>query len=174
MLCCIAITALVQRFLTKHNNKLRMIHVKLLCGVINLTDNIFKWRYFEKEIILLCVRWYLKYPLSYRNLIEIMAERGIAVTHTTIIRWGTRLAASYATRLISWDCMRLVSWMKTQKRGYQWWKCLRILLCRSLQYDDDWETLLELNGKGDIKNTLSNMILVLRHDPNLQVFSITN
>jgi transposase, IS6 family len=33
------------------------------------------------------VRWYLKYPLSYRNLKEMMAERGIKVDHTTIMRW---------------------------------------------------------------------------------------
>jgi len=47
----------------------------------------FKWKHFESEIILLCVRWYLKYPLSYRNLVEIMAERGLSVSHTTIMRW---------------------------------------------------------------------------------------
>jgi transposase, IS6 family len=37
----------------------------------------FKWKYFCSEVIMLCVRWYLKYPLSYRNLEEIMDERGI-------------------------------------------------------------------------------------------------
>jgi transposase-like protein len=47
----------------------------------------FKWKHYEGEIILLNVRWYLKYPLSYRNLEEMMAERGIKVDHTTIIRW---------------------------------------------------------------------------------------
>ena len=52
-----------------------------------MTDNIFKWRHFEKEIILLCVRWYLKYSLSYRNLIEMMTERGKNIMHTTIMRW---------------------------------------------------------------------------------------
>ena len=52
-----------------------------------MIENIFKWRHFEKEIILLYVRWYLKYPLSYRNLIEMMAERGVIITHTTIMRW---------------------------------------------------------------------------------------
>jgi transposase-like protein len=46
----------------------------------------FKWRHYEGEIILLNVRWYLKYPLSYRNLEEMMAERGIKVDHTTIMR----------------------------------------------------------------------------------------
>ncbi len=47
----------------------------------------FKWKHFQGEIILLCVRWYLKYPLSYRNLSEIMQERGLCVDHTTIYRW---------------------------------------------------------------------------------------
>lgn len=42
---------------------------------------------FEKDIILLCVRWYLAYPLSYRNLEEMMAERGIEVDHTHLYRW---------------------------------------------------------------------------------------
>jgi hypothetical protein len=47
----------------------------------------FKWRHFEAEIILLCVRWYLRYSLSYRDLEEIMLERGLCVDHTTIYRW---------------------------------------------------------------------------------------
>jgi IS6 family transposase len=47
----------------------------------------FKWRHFEAEIILLCVRWYLRYALSYRDLEEMMAERGLRVDHTTIYRW---------------------------------------------------------------------------------------
>jgi transposase-like protein len=48
--------------------------------------NSFKWKHYEGEIILLNVRWYLKYALSYRNLKEMMAERGIKVDHTTIMR----------------------------------------------------------------------------------------
>lgn len=47
----------------------------------------FKWRHFQGEIILLCVRWYLRYPLSYRNLEEMMSERGLSVNHTTVYRW---------------------------------------------------------------------------------------
>ncbi len=47
----------------------------------------FKWKHYQGEIILLCVRWYLKYALSYRNLEEIMMERGLSVDHTTIYRW---------------------------------------------------------------------------------------
>ena len=45
----------------------------------NISSNSFKWKHYEGEIILLNVKWYLKYPLSYRNLKEMMAERGIKV-----------------------------------------------------------------------------------------------
>jgi transposase-like protein len=54
--------------------------------------NPFKWRHFEAEIILLCVRWYLRYSLSYRDLEEMMRERGLQVDHTTIYRWVQRYA----------------------------------------------------------------------------------
>ncbi len=47
----------------------------------------FKWKHFQKEVILHCVRWYLRYSLSYRNLEEMMLERGLEVDHTTICRW---------------------------------------------------------------------------------------
>ena len=47
----------------------------------------FKWRHFQQEIILLVVRWYLSYSLSYRNIEEMMLERGIKVDHSTINRW---------------------------------------------------------------------------------------
>jgi transposase, IS6 family len=47
----------------------------------------FKWRHFEAEIILPYVRWYLQHSLSYRDLEEMMRERGLHVDHTTIYRW---------------------------------------------------------------------------------------
>ena len=47
----------------------------------------FKWRHYEPEIILCCVRWYLRYALSYRDLMEMMQERSLDVVHTTIYRW---------------------------------------------------------------------------------------
>src|ERR1035437_3987287 len=52
-----------------------------------MLSNSFKWKHYEGEIILLNVRWYLKYPLSYRNLKEMMIERGIQVDYSTIMRW---------------------------------------------------------------------------------------
>lgn len=51
------------------------------------SGNIFKWKHFLPEIIVLCLRWYLKYKLSFRDLVEIMAERGLSLVHTTIMRW---------------------------------------------------------------------------------------
>ena len=51
-----------------------------------MTD-LFKWRHYEGEIILTCVRWYLRYALSYRDLAEMMTERGLSVDHSTIFRW---------------------------------------------------------------------------------------
>ncbi len=52
----------------------------------------FKGRHFDRSVILLCVRWYLAYGLSLRNLEEMMAERGISVDHATIHRWTVRYA----------------------------------------------------------------------------------
>ena len=45
-------------------------------------------RHFEAEIIVLCVRWYLRFGLSFRNLEEILAERNLTVDPVTIWRWG--------------------------------------------------------------------------------------
>jgi len=53
---------------------------------------LFKGRYFEAEIILLCVRRYLRFSLSLRNLEELMAERNLSVDHVTIWRWVQRYA----------------------------------------------------------------------------------
>jgi transposase, IS6 family len=63
-----------------------------------ISDSPFKWRHFEGQIILLCVRWYLRYCLSYRDLEEIMAERGLGIDHTTIYRWVQRYAPELEKR----------------------------------------------------------------------------
>ncbi|MFD5264019.1 IS6 family transposase, partial [Bacillus wiedmannii] len=49
--------------------------------------NLFKWKHYQPELILLTVRWYLRYNLSFRNLVEMMEERGLSIAHTTIMRW---------------------------------------------------------------------------------------
>src|SRR5262249_16286528 len=53
---------------------------------------LFRGRHFEDTIIILCVRWYLRYSLSYRDLEEMMMERGLTVDHVTIWRWVQRYA----------------------------------------------------------------------------------
>src|SRR6476659_1451491 len=58
----------------------------------------FKWRHFQADIILLSVRWYLRYSLRYRDLEEMMRERGWYVDHTTIYRWVQRYAPELERR----------------------------------------------------------------------------
>ena len=48
---------------------------------------LFRNRQFEPTVIVTCVRWYLRFSLSLRDLEELMAERGLSVDHTTIWRW---------------------------------------------------------------------------------------
>ncbi|ARJ25464.1 IS6 family transposase (plasmid) [Bacillus mycoides] len=50
-------------------------------------QNLFKWKHYQPDIILLTVRWYLRYNLSFRDLVEMMEERGLSLAHTTIMRW---------------------------------------------------------------------------------------
>jgi hypothetical protein len=64
---------------------------KRIRGLVMRDLHPFKWRHFEAEIILLCIRWYLRYALSYRDLEEMMLERGLAVDHTTIYRFSAAL-----------------------------------------------------------------------------------
>jgi transposase-like protein len=61
-------------------------------------SDLFKGRHFDREIIVLCVRWYLRYKLSSRDLVQMMAERGIEVTHTTILRWIQRFVPEFEKR----------------------------------------------------------------------------
>jgi transposase-like protein len=50
-------------------------------------DGLYDGQHFDREIIVLCVRWYLRYKLSLRDLVEMMAEPGLSLAHTTIMRW---------------------------------------------------------------------------------------
>src|SRR5215471_9535594 len=53
---------------------------------------LFKWRQFEPEMILLAVGWYLRFSLSYRDVEELLAERGLHADHVTVWRWVQRYA----------------------------------------------------------------------------------
>ena len=84
---------------------------------------LFKGRHFYREIIILCVRWYLAFKLSSRDLVQMMAERGIALAHTTILRWVQRYITEF------------------EKRGHRY----------ALPVGDSWrvdETYLKVKGQG--------------------------
>jgi transposase-like protein len=55
-------------------------------------SGLFKWRQFEPEVILLAVGWYLRFSLSYRDVEELLAERGLRADHVTVWRWVQRYA----------------------------------------------------------------------------------
>ena len=65
---------------------------------------LFAGRHFDREVIILCVRWYLRYKLSLRDLVGIIAERGLSLAHTTILRWVQRYAPEFVKR---WNCFAL-------------------------------------------------------------------
>src|SRR5712671_1572629 len=60
--------------------------------------DLFKGRHFDQDIIVLCVRWYLSFKLSSRDLVQMMTERGIVVAHTTILRWVQRSVPEFEKR----------------------------------------------------------------------------
>ena len=62
-------------------------------------SNLFKYKQYESEIILLTVRWYLKFSLSYRDLVEMMEERGLRISHTSIMRWVHQYAPEIDKRV---------------------------------------------------------------------------
>src|SRR3982751_6386352 len=59
----------------------------------------FKGRQFTAEVILWAVRWYLKFPISYRDLELMLADRGVTVDHTTIFRWVQAYAPEIEQRI---------------------------------------------------------------------------
>src|SRR4029450_13390195 len=87
---------------------------------------VFRWRHFAGEIILWAVRWYCRYGISYRELEEMMGERGVAVDHTTVYRWTQRYAPELEKRS-AWYRSRLsFSWRvdETYVRVKGRWKYL--------------------------------------------------
>jgi transposase-like protein len=61
-------------------------------------DELFKGRHFEREIIVLCVRWYLRFKLTLQDLVEMMAERCLSLAQTTIMRWVQSFAPEFERR----------------------------------------------------------------------------
>ncbi|MGF1907757.1 IS6 family transposase [Aliivibrio salmonicida] len=89
-----------------------------------MTNSEFKWKHFAPEIILWCLRWYGSTPMSYANLSDMLAERGISVNRSTIYRWFIE----YSPKL-----------RKKLRRNYQF-----------IQTDSSWqldETYVKVKGK---------------------------
>ncbi len=61
-------------------------------------QDLFKGRHFDREVIVLCVPWYLSFKLSSRDLVQMMSERGITLAHTTILRWVQRYIPDFEKR----------------------------------------------------------------------------
>src|SRR5450755_3946571 len=61
-------------------------------------EELFKGRHFDQEIVVLCVRWYPSFKLSYRDLVAMMGERGIDLAHTTILRWVQQYSPEFQKR----------------------------------------------------------------------------
>ncbi len=72
----------------------------------------FKGRHFRGEIVFWAVRWYCRYPISYRDLEAMMTERGVAVDHSTIYRWVQRFAPEMEKRLRR-------QWRRPQSRSWR-------------------------------------------------------
>src|ERR1700722_7081448 len=71
---------------------------RLAVGKLERLEELFAGGHFDREIILLCVRWYLRFKLSLRDLVEMMAERGVALAHTTIMRWVQHYTPEFEKR----------------------------------------------------------------------------
>ena len=64
----------------------------MLPGMRQTPPPLFKWRHFEPAVIICAVGWYLRFSLSYRNVEELLTERGLTADHTTVWRWVQRYA----------------------------------------------------------------------------------
>ena len=53
--------------------------LRTMAGKLSSIEELFAGRHFDRQVIILCVRWYLRYKLSFRDLVEMMAERGLSL-----------------------------------------------------------------------------------------------
>ena len=130
----------------------------------------FKWRHFEPELILLCVRWYLRYQLSYRDVEEMMRERGLSVDHSTAFRWVQRYAPEINKRMRPHLKLAGASYRVDEtyvKVGKQWKYLYRAL-------DKEGNTIeFMLSAKRDISAAKRFFKKVMRADHRRLPFSIS-
>src|SRR6266545_4191904 len=93
--------------------------------------NPFKWRHFPGQAILLCVCWYLRYPLAYEHVSELLAERGISVAVTSCIwRW----VETYPSELNK----RFQPHLKPTNRSYRTDEIMQRSKARASIYTEPW------------------------------------
>ncbi len=92
----------------------------------------FKGRHFTSEVILWALRWYLAFPISYRDLALMLSDRGVAVDHTTLYRWVQAYAAALEQRVRrhlrpctgSWRVDETYIKVKRKRRGGDIWRLI--------------------------------------------------
>ena len=80
-------------------------------------EELFAGRHFDREVIIRCVRWYLRYKLSLRDLVEMIAERGLSLAHTTILRWVRRYSPEFVKRWNRFGTATGQSWRVDETYG---------------------------------------------------------
>ena len=86
-------------------------------------EELFAGRHFDRDVIILCVRWHLRFKLSLRDLVEIIAERGLPLAHTTIMRWVQHYAPEFEKRWKRFGSSVGPSWRVDEtyvKNGGKW------------------------------------------------------
>jgi transposase-like protein len=107
-------------------------------------DPIYRKRAFDADIIELCVRWYITYRLSYRDLVEMMAERGVQVAHSTILRWVTRYVPECEKRWNRFSRFVGTSWRVDETKT-------------DLACSDSWEPSLKAFEQLTVEHGTSNL-----------------
>ena len=94
----------------------------------------FKGAHFPQDIILIGVRWYVAYPLSYRHVEELMEERGVSIDHATIQRWVVKYSPQWScpsgVRIMLSPEPRVIAHLSCQGFGL-WLECAYGLVPRS-------------------------------------------
>src|SRR3712207_8175325 len=91
----------------------------------------FKGRHFEATLILQAVSWYLRYPLSYRDIEELFLERGLEVDHSTLNRWVLAYAPLIERQL---RCFRRSEEHTSELQSRQYLVCRLLLEQKTRQY----------------------------------------
>ena len=84
---------------------------------------LFLGRWFQDEVIIVAIRWYLTYPLSYRQVCDMLRDRGVSVAPSTVMRWVLRYAPEFEKRWQGYEKPMALSWRVDEtyiKVGGRW------------------------------------------------------